>query len=126
MPHPASEGALVHRRVLVVEDEYFIADDMVRVLQKLGADVVGPVQTAEKAMALLQDSPVDVAVLDINLRGRMVFPVAEALRNRGVPFVFATGYTEAAIPSDYSDVPLWEKPFQPEELAKALPDLMRP
>ena len=125
MPHPASEGALAHRRVLVVEDEYFIADDMVRVLQKLGADVVGPVQTAEKAMALLQDSPVDVAVLDINLRGRMVFPVADALRDRGVPFVFATGYTEAAVPPDYSDVPLWEKPFQPEELAKALPGLMR-
>ena len=125
MPHPASEGALAHRRVLVVEDEYFIADDMVRVLQKLGADVVGPVQTVEKAMSLLQDSPVDVAVLDINLRGRMVFPVADALRDRGVPFVFATGYTEAAVPPDYSDVPLWEKPFQPEELAKALPGLMR-
>ena len=125
MMNPVPEGALAHRRVLVVEDEYFIADDMVRVLQKLGANVVGPVQTAEKAMALLQDSPVDVAVLDINLRGRMVFPVADALRNRGVPFVFATGYTEAAVPPDYSDVPLWEKPFQPEELAKALPGLMR-
>jgi len=125
MMNPVPEGALAHRRVLVVEDEYFIADDMVRVLQKLGADVVGPVQTAEKAMALLQDSPVDVAVLDINLRGRMVFPVADALRDRGVPFVFATGYSEAAVPPDYSDVPLWEKPFQPEELARALPGIMR-
>ena len=125
MPHPASEGALAHRRVLVVEDEYFIADDMVRVLRKLGAEVAGPVQTAEKAMTLLRDSPVDVAVLDINLRGRMVFLAADALRNLGVPFVFATGYTGAAVPPDYSDVPLWEKPFQPEELAKALPGIMR-
>ncbi len=55
----------------------------------------------------------------------MVFPVADALREQGVPFVFATGYDESAVPEAYKDVPRWEKPFKPEDLAKALPALVQ-
>ena len=117
-------GALAYRRVLIVEDEYFLADDMAQALQKLGAQVIGPVPTPDKALALLTDKPVDAAILDINLKGRMVFPVADALREQGIPFVFATGYDAAAVPETYKDVPRWEKPFDPAALASALPSLV--
>jgi CheY-like chemotaxis protein len=120
----AASWTLAHRRVLVVEDEYFIADDMARALQKLGAEVVGPVPTRDKALALVEAGRVDAAVLDINLRGQTVFPVADALRERGVPFVFATGYDPSTVPAEYQDVPRWEKPFDPQVLAKMLPSVV--
>jgi CheY-like chemotaxis protein len=117
--------ALVFYRVLVVEDEYFLADDMAKALHKLGADVVGPAPSRDVALALLEAEPVDLAVLDINLQGETVFPVAEALREQGVPFVFATVYQEASILPEYRDVPRWEKPFRPDDLAQALPKIVR-
>jgi len=111
--------------VLVVEDEYFLADDMSRALASLGAEIVGPVPTRDQALALLtSDERIDAAVLDINLRGEMVFAVADVLRERGVPFVFATGYDKTAVPPNYQEVPRWEKPFDPSALAKVLPGFM--
>jgi CheY-like chemotaxis protein len=109
------------RRVLVVEDEFFLADDMAHALRALGAEVSGPVPTSDQALALLAAEPIDAAVLDMNLKGRMVFPVADALRERGIPFVFATGYDQSAVPAAYQDVPRWEKPFDPHKLSRALP-----
>jgi CheY-like chemotaxis protein len=124
MTDSAAKGALASRRILVVEDEYFLADDMAQVLAGLGAEVLGPVSTREQALALLSsDERIDVAVLDINLRGQTVFPVADALTERGIPFVFTTGYSKASLPPAYRQVPHWEKPFNPNELAKALPGL---
>jgi len=123
MSNPADD-TLAGRRVLVVEDEYFIADDLARALEKLGAEVVGPVPSKDKALTLLGTGPLDAAVLDINLKGEAVFPVADALREQGVPFVFATGYDEASVPPGYQDVPRWEKPFKPDDLAKVLPGLL--
>ena len=109
-----------------MEDEFYLADDMALALQKLGAEVVGPVPTKDKALALLaSEDAIDAAVLDINLKGHAVYPVADALAERGVPFVFATGYDPAAVPPEYQRVPLWEKPFKPEILAQALPSLMQ-
>jgi CheY-like chemotaxis protein len=125
MASTAETGALTYQRVLIVEDEYFIADDMAQALTKLGAQVVGPVPSTEKALALLTEEPVDAAILDINLKGQMVYPVADALREQGVPFVFATGYDAEGVPEAYKDVPRWEKPFKPEELAKALPTIVQ-
>ena len=124
MADPVGTGALSRRRVLVVEDEYFLADDLAHALRKLGAEVVGPVPTRDKALALLEAEALDAAVLDINLKGETVFPVADALSKAGVPFVFATGYDEAALPAAYRDVPRWEKPFRPQDLAKALPTIV--
>jgi CheY-like chemotaxis protein len=121
----APRSALAYRRVLVVEDEYFLADDMAQALQTLGAEVVGPVPTRDGALALLASELVDVAVLDINLKGETVYPVADALREQGVPFVFATGYDQRAVPDAYKDVKRWEKPFKPEDLAEALPGIMQ-
>ena len=125
MTGSAKSGPLSRRRVLVVEDEYFLAEDMAEALQKLGAEVVGPVPTRDKALALLAAEPVDAAVLDINLKGEMVFPVAQALTEQGIPFVFATGYDQTAIPAEYQDTPRWEKPFDPEAFAEALPEIVR-
>lgn len=125
MASAADTGALAHRLVLIVEDEYFLADDMAQVLRKLGAQVVGPAPSTDQALALLADGSVDAAILDINLKGQMVFPVADALREQGVPFVFATGYDAAAVPELYKDVPRWEKPFKPEDLARALPGIVQ-
>src|SRR5690242_15509080 len=90
--------ALIGRKVLIVEDEYFIADDLVHQVTQAGARVVGPAATVEEALALLDEAPIDLAVLDINLRGNVDFALADALERRNVPFVFATGYDGATIP----------------------------
>lgn len=98
------EALLQGRCVLVVEDEYFIADAMQRGLRKAGARVVGPAASVAEALALLQAEPVDGAVLDLNLDNEKTFPVADALEARGIPFLFATGYNLADIPPDWRHV----------------------
>jgi CheY-like chemotaxis protein len=121
-PTPSLSG----RRVLIVEDEYFLADDLGRALTQLGAEVLGPVATREEAFELLATGErIDLAVLDINLQGESVYPVADTLLEQGVPFLFATGYNQAAIPAQYQQVLRWEKPFAPEALAQALSIIMR-
>ena len=109
------------RRVLVVEDEYLLADDLREALEAAGAEVVGPVGTVTEALDLLARGPApDAALLDVNLQGEMVYPVADALRARGLPFVFTTGYDAQAIPQAYADVPRAEKPVELQQVAKAL------
>lgn len=118
------DTSLTRRRVLVVEDEYFLADDMARALRSLGAEVVDPVATCDGAIAALGAGPVDAAILDINLRGQTAFPVADLLIARSVPFVFATGYDRAAVPAAYLNVPRWQKPFDTDSLLRALPRIV--
>ena len=121
-PQPSLSG----RRVLVVEDQFFLADDLAQAVAQLGAEVIGPVPTREEALDLLSTGErIDLAVLDINLQGESVFPVADTLLEQGVPFLFATGYDQTAIPLQYQQVPRWEKPFAPEALAQALSMIMR-
>lgn len=113
-------------RVLLVEDEYYIADDIARALRSVGAEVVGPFPTCDEALkAIAFDTRLDGAVLDINLRGEMAFPVVDALRARRIPVVFSTGYHETSVPPDYQDVPRWEKPFDPNRLVHSMPKLLR-
>ena len=76
-------------------------------------------------MALLSSGErIDLVVLDINLHGEMVHPVADALQERGVPFVFATGYDQSVLPERHQDAPRWEKPFDPNALVRALPQVV--
>jgi CheY-like chemotaxis protein len=118
--------ALANRRVLVAEDEYFIARDICRALHALGAEVVGPVPSRDEVQAILATGErLDAAILDINLNGEMVFPVMEALAAQEIPVVFATGYDHITVPAPYQDIPRWQKPFAPQALAQALPDLVR-
>jgi CheY-like chemotaxis protein len=119
-------ATIARRRVLVVEDEYFIADDLVRALERRGAEVVGPASTVQQALELLSSTAeISGAVLDVNLRGERVFPLADELMRRGVPFVFATGYDQGSLPEANRQVPCWEKPYNDEGLVQALPALFR-
>ena len=108
------------RRVLVVEDEYILAEDLREELEREGAEVLGPVPTVEEALELLRSTPKPyMAILDINLQGEMAWPVADLLRDMGVPFIFATGYDVKAIPSEYADVTRAEKPIALRDLGSA-------
>jgi CheY-like chemotaxis protein len=116
---------LAGRRVLVIEDEYFLADDIGRALSALGADVVGPTGYLEDGFALLEHAgSLDAAVLDVNIRSESVFPVARELQARRVPFVFTTGYDRIAIGSGFDDVPVWEKPIDVLGMASELTRLI--
>jgi two-component SAPR family response regulator len=107
------------RRVLIVEDEFPIALDIVVGLSGLGVIPLGPVPTLGQAMDLLTSvDRLDGAVLDVNLHEEMVFPLADALEARGVPFIFMTGYDERVIPARYARVELCQKPYH-------LPKLLR-
>ena len=114
--------ALRGRRLLVVEDEYLIAASLARELEGRGAEVVGPAGSVRDALALVEAAGgrLDGAVLDINLRGERVYPVADALAALGVPFVFVTGYDARVIPDAYAGVPRCEKPVSPALLSRVL------
>lgn len=111
-------------RILLVEDEYFLADDLTRALSAAGAEILGPINDAGEALQVVCEARIDGAVLDINVRGTMIYAVAEELRRRAAPFVFATGYDKGAIPAQFADVPRWEKPFDPQALVRMLPDVI--
>lgn len=107
------------RRILVVEDEALVAAMVAGMLEDLGAQVVGPVGTVAKGLALAEEADLDAAVLDVNLRGERIDPVAEALERRGIGFVFATGYGVAPA-GPWADVPILDKPYTVEALAGLL------
>ncbi|WP_246529502.1 response regulator [Microvirga zambiensis] len=112
--------------ILIVEDEYFLADELGQRLSAHGATLLGPVATLEKALALVEASErIDCAVIDLNLRGQSASPVADALEARNVPFVFATGYTASMMPDRYRHVLRWEKPYPFEALVQSLPALIQ-
>lgn len=112
--------SLAGSTVLIVEDDFLIADDLARDFAGQGAAVIGPFATLESALERLDDHRPDMAVLDINLRGDAVFPLADALFARNIPFVFATGYDAAAIPERFSRVPRCQKPVRSTVLLGAL------
>lgn len=112
---------LAGRKILEVEDDYMIASELADILRDEGAEVIGPVASLEEATQLVHTAQaIDGALLDVNLRGEMAFPVADALLEREVPFVFATGYGGDAIPARYAHVTRCEKPVTLSSLARAL------
>lgn len=111
-------SSLENLTFLVVEDEYFIADDIVTALKKFGARVVGPVSTLADAHALLRSvDTLSGAILDINLHGEASYSLAEELDRRRIPYIFATGYEQSDIPARFGHVPRWGKPYESEDLA---------
>ncbi|MBR0819906.1 response regulator [Bradyrhizobium liaoningense] len=113
------------RRIFVVEDEYFLADDISRTFRALGADVAGPVGDLEDALRILHDGSIlDAAVLDVNIRNEMIFPIARELKARNVHFMFTTGFDRITISPEFQDVPLLEKPIDLPAMAHRLAALI--
>ena len=106
--------------VLVVEDEYFVASDSARALRDHGARILGPVPDTQRARELLAGESPDVVLLDVNLKGEMVYELAEELRQHGVPMIFATGYDASFLPATLRGEPCLQKPFETHELVRAV------
>ena len=115
-----ADDLLKGRRILVVEDEYLLADDISVILTDAGAQVTGPCATVADAVAKAGTADLDAAILDVNLRGEMVFPVADALAERRIPFVFATGYDQWSLPDRFADAVRLEKPLKPAKIIATL------
>ncbi|WP_294395022.1 response regulator [uncultured Sphingomonas sp.] len=112
---------LHRRRILVVEDEYMLADELALELEDEGAMVLGPVPSVERALALLDGEALpDGAILDVNLGGKPAFPLADLLIDRGVPMIFTTGYDPSVLPERFAHVPKCEKPINISRIAAAL------
>ena len=119
----APVSGLAGKRILVVEDEVLIAVMVTDMLAGLGATVVGPASTIEAGLALAGSESFDAAVLDINVRGERIDPIADVLDARGIPMLFATGYgTSAGAEQRYA--PVIDKPYTQERLASALAQAM--
>ena len=114
-----ADAALAGRRILVVEDEYFLAEELRCALTAGGVTVLGPVPSVRAALDLIDrgEAP-DAAMLDVSLGGDAAYPIADALTARGLPFLFTTGYDRSSMPARYAAVRRLEKPVE-------LPLLMR-
>lgn len=113
------------KRILLVEDEYLLADEMRRALSKAGYETVGPVSDIAGALRVVEtDAHIDAAILDVNLGGKHVFALADELTRRAVPFAFTTGYDRSVVPERYQDLPYFEKPVDLQVVVSALPALL--
>jgi len=113
-------------RVLVVEDDYFIADEICTTLRNGGAEVLGPSPDLEHGLHMVKSERVDCAVLDINLHGDLAFSLAAELRKRGTPAIFATGYDQSVLRGPFSDSVRLEKPINLKELLRAVRSVCPP
>jgi CheY-like chemotaxis protein len=107
-------------RILVVEDELMIRMLLEDMLGELGHTVAAEAARIEEALDAAKNADFDIAILDVNLNGQPISPVADALVARGMPFVFATGYGERGLPEPYRDRPTLKKPFQMDGLKQML------
>jgi CheY-like chemotaxis protein len=113
-------------RLLVVEDEYLIRMLLEDMLADLGYDVAAAVGSIAEASDLAAKADINAAILDVNLDGQEIYPVAEILAKRGLPFVFVTGYGERSLSEPFRDRPALQKPFQVEQLKNVLAGLLAP
>jgi CheY-like chemotaxis protein len=124
---PATKGtdrSLAGLRILLVEDTGVVATELARQLQKLGCIVIGPLATLAAALAAVRsDQTIDGALLDVNLRGEMVYPAAAELAERHIRFLFLTGYSREHIPPPFDERPVLEKPFGARELSRKLAEV---
>ena len=114
------QDVLKGARVLVVEDEFMVAALLGDTLAALGCEVVGPAAEVAEALELLERETIDAAVLDVNIGGEMVFPVADALASKDLPFVFATAYGVAGVADRHRDRGVLDKPYHQRALEHAL------
>jgi two-component SAPR family response regulator len=112
-------------RLLIVEDEMLISLLIETMVRELGHEPVACVHSVPAALDVLSRNAVDAAMLDVNIGGMRVFPVAEALQSRAIPFAFLTGYGAQAVPPRFSDIAVMQKPFTESDLADAITLLQR-
>lgn len=119
------KAVLAGRSYLLVEDEYLTASSLVTALEGVGATVLGPVSNLDRAMEISQDPSfsVDGVILDVKLGGDMVYPFADMLVKRHVPFVFLTGYDCRSMPDSFRDAPCLTKPCDELELTRLLMEM---
>jgi CheY-like chemotaxis protein len=106
--------------VLVVEDDYFVADESATILRNHGARVLGPVPDMDRARGLLSEEKPDCVLLDVNLKGEFVYALAEDLMHRGIPAVFTTGYDASFLPPALQGMPCLQKPVETRELIRVV------
>jgi CheY-like chemotaxis protein len=111
------------KRMLVVEDEILVAMMIEDALASMGIEIAGVVGTLEEALSRAAEGGFDCALLDVHLRGRDIYPVADVLAEKGVPFIFATGYGQRMLPEKYRTRPVLQKPFVGAELERILATL---
>ncbi|MEG3166152.1 response regulator [Sphingomonas sp. PB2P19] len=122
--HQEAAQRLHDRCVLIVEDEYLLADDLARGFDKEGISIVGPVPSLAQALELVEQKRINMAVLDIALDGDKVYDVADALIRRNVAVLFVTGYDRSDIPARFAKVPMCQKPVGADEVIAALARLV--
>jgi CheY-like chemotaxis protein len=115
-----TNGDLNGLRILVVEDEAAISLLLEDMLLDFGCEVIGPAARLSAALEAVEREPIDLAILDVNVAGEPIYPVAEALVQRRIPFVFSTGYGSAGIKDAFRDRPVLQKPFAQHDLKQKL------
>ena len=113
-------------RILVVEDEMMLAMLMEDLLEVFGCKLVGPAASIAHALLLISTEAIDGAMLDLNLAGHAVYPVADELARLGIPFIFVTGYANQELEGDYNDRPRLPKPFRRLDLLLIMETIFAP
>ena len=108
------------RSVFLVEDEVMIRMMVADMLEELGYKIAAEAGDITEAMRLAQATEFDIAILDVNVNGKVISPVADVIMAKGCPFIFATGYGSSGLPEEYRDRPALQKPFQLETLARMI------
>jgi DNA-binding NtrC family response regulator len=120
----ATDDRLTGKRILVVEDEYFIASDLKRALAGAGAEVVGPVGALAPAEDLVERDGIVAAVLDVNLEGEHSYSLVDTLLADDVPVLLVTGYDDWALPEKYRGLPRLTKPFALDRVARQVAEML--
>ncbi len=120
-----TDQTLAGHRILIVEDDYYQAQDCKQMLERVGAKVVAACATIPDLSRLLEDGPIDVVLIDINLGHGLSFDFARELKARAIPFVFLTGYDTAMLPEDLAESPYLSKPADGPHIVAALAGLPR-
>ena len=124
---PAAPTGPFGLNVFVVEDEALVALNLEDMLEELGCKTVGPAMRMDRAEQMIEDGlSADIAILDVNLAGEMIFPLARRLTERGMPIVFATGYGRSGLPADFQDFPILQKPYTLNDVASGLAMAIQP
>jgi CheY-like chemotaxis protein len=119
-----TDAAKATPRILVVEDEYLIRMLLEDMLGDLGYEIAAAAGTLKEAAEFAATAEFNLAILDVNLDGQEIYPVADILAKRGKPFIFVTGYGEGSLSDPYRSRPVLQKPFQAEQLKTTLADML--